>query len=114
MNKKKQFKEKAKEYVKEWNGVISEMPDYPEIENKYFCPLITLKQKQDIFGDQKNKFYEREKGKAFTFLKKCMETISRKTFTHQLEYLKNTPNVDHKLSGFNRSEAIGIYESVLK
>lgn len=89
------------------------MPDYPEITNDKFCPLIAEKQKQDIFNDQKNKYYERERGKAMTFLKNCMEIITRKTFTHQFEWLKQTPTADHKLVGFNRNEAIGIYESVL-
>lgn len=68
---------------------------------------------ENMFSKLYDSFCEKQYKKAVTELKKSMESLGRLAFIAQMEYIKSNKLAKHKLLGFNRLEAIKIFEECL-
>ncbi len=111
--RKKQLKEHEavlKEYIKSWDGIISEIK-YP-VDIKLPSDISKI-DSEATFSRLFEKYHEAMRKKAVTNIKKCKTDLGRQAVIYQYEYFKNNPGAKHKVVGFSHKEVCGIYESAL-
>ena len=112
--KQEQLKE-HKLFFKQWidrqTGFYCEVK-YPQMS---LPSEINRSHSENMFSELLQKFCEKKRKSALTFLVKCAKELGLKTFEHQFEYFKQTvtPAAD-KLIGFTHHEAIALYSEAIE